>query len=134
MMMVFNGASSTEVSTILQFEKILLLPSTLYCVLAVFYYFKQSQGMRELWQRIPAYLIFTLCVINSLTVSGFLAFYLVQKNLGNAPEFFEIIPLLVGISSSIALLLSFSFLKRKKPFSSYTQRLQAREDSFTGQR
>ena len=131
MMMVFNGASSTEVSTILQFEKILLIPSAIYCLLAILYYFKESLGLRELWRRIPGYLIFTLCVINSLTISGFLAFYLVYKYLGNAPENFEITPLLVGISSSIALLLSFSFLKRNTPFSSYSQRLQAREDNFT---
>ena len=130
-MMVFNGASSTEVSSILQIEKILLIPSIIYSVLALVFYIKSTNGLRELWQRTPGYMIFTLCIINSLTISGFLSFYLVQKNLGHAPEHFEIIPLLVCISSSIALLMSFSFIKRRKPFSTYQTRLQAREDNFT---
>jgi len=131
MMMVFTGASSTKASNILQFEKVLLIPSVLYCLVALFVYLKQSKGLRELWLRIPAYLIFTLCIINSLTISGFLSFYLVQVKLGQAPEIFQLIPLFVGISSSIGLLLSFSFLKRNKPFSSYMDRLQAREEIFT---
>ncbi len=130
-MMVFNGASSTEVSTILQFEKILLMPSVIYSVLALISYIKKPSGLHKLWGLTPGYLIFTLCIINALTISGFLAFHLVQVNLGYLPENFELIPLWVGISSSIGLLLSFSFLKRDKPFSSYATRLQAREDNFT---
>jgi len=78
MMMVFTGASSTEVSTILQIQKLLLIPSVIYCVLALLIYFKMPSGLRELWKRTPGYLIFTLCIINSLTISGFLAFHLVK--------------------------------------------------------
>ncbi len=130
-MMVFSGASSTEVSTILQFERILLIPSIIYCVCAGLFYLKKSLGIRELWHRIPGYLIFTLCLITSLTISGFLAFYLVQENLGLKAQAFELIPLWVCISSSIGLLFSFSFLKRTKPYSSYADRLKARQDNFT---
>jgi len=130
MMMVFMGASSTEVSMILQIEKFLLMPSVIYCILVIIFYIQKRNGLDALWQRTPGYLIFTLCIINSLTVSGFLAFHLVQSNMGKAPKAFELIPLLVGISSSIALLLSFSLIKRDNAFSSYRERLQAREENF----
>ena len=130
-MMVFNGASSTEVSIILQFEKILLAPTVIYCTCSILFYFTKSLGMHELWRRTPAYLIFILCLVNSLTISGFLAFYLVQENMGKAAEAFELIPLWVGISSSIGLLLSFSFLRLNKPYSSYQDRLKARQVNFT---
>ncbi len=130
-MMVFTGASSTEVSTILQLEKMLLLPSLVYCVSVVILYLSKPLGLRTLWRRTPGFLIFTLCLINSLTISGFLAFYLVKTHSGLAAQPFELIPLWVGIASSIGLLLSFSFIQRNGPFSSYANRLKARQDIFT---
>lgn len=133
MMMVFNGASSTEYSIILQLQKALLWPAILYCFFSLVAYLVvfKDKALREIWRRIPGYLIFTLVIVNFLSFSGFLAFYLVQKNLGYLPQTFQLTPLYILISSSFAILLSFSFLKRNAQFSSYMSRLKAREEMFS---
>jgi len=115
----------------LNLQRHLLIPVACYCLGGLFIYFKRysfKQALKQVWDRTPAYLLFVLVMMLLLSLSGFLAFYLVKTNTGTIAQSFELVPLYMLILSSLSILINVTFLKSSIPLSSYTQRLQARQE------
>lgn len=128
MMMVFNGWRSTELKNILAVQSVLLLPGLLLVSIGLFNYvykYGVSAGLTEIWKRVPGWLIFAMAVINSLVISGLLAFKLVQGQLGLVTTHNEMVPLFSALISSFGFLIVYSLLQ-SGPANTYAERNKER--------
>ena len=126
--MVFNGWRSPELKNILAVQSVLLVPGLIFVSVGLFTYVYThgvSAGLSEIWKRVPGWLIFAMTVINSLVISGILAFKLVQSQLGLVPIQNEMVPLYTALISSFGFLIVYSLLQ-SGPANTYAERNQER--------
>ena len=125
MMAVFMGKQTPFVSGLLSLQTWLLIPVALIAVTGFLAYYKSlgwREGNKTIWSRTPGWLIFSIMMLNSLVVCGFIACTLVLLKTGHSPSTNELIPLLFTLFCSLAFVISYTYLKLEIPPSTYAER------------
>lgn len=112
MMALFLGSRSQDLYALLLAQAILALVSCLVAVL-VFAGAAQRPGptraMRALWQNIPGWMVFVVLSANSLVLIAEMSLLLLNALLDENRPWFEHVPVVAALCSSVALALVYGF-------------------------
>lgn len=116
MMGVFMGSTSPDLRALLFVQAVAAALAVVIIAASIGVFvtgFGLAQGLRELWSRLPAWLIFMFVSVNSLVLAGELSYLLIHILTDRLTPWIHHVPLAAGLFGSLAFCLVYALASWK---------------------
>jgi len=132
MMAVFMGSQSADILALLNMQNVLLIPMLILCVFGLYQHSRRfsKNWLKEFWAHIPSWLVFAFCLLNTMILTGFWAFYLVRTSHADEANWLNMTPLANCIVSTVGIVIFYALINKQRQSLSHSERSQAKVDSL----